>query len=68
MVANGVPEKLIVDIFQEAVNSIKGLKLRVKRGQMSREDHRLVSSTEVGLSPSPLTAVPSERGDQSRVQ
>jgi hypothetical protein len=68
MVANGVREQLIIDIFHEAVNSIKGLKLRVKRGQMSKEDRRLISATEVSFSPSPLIAVSTECFDQSWIQ
>jgi RNA-dependent RNA polymerase len=38
MCANGVPESLMIDIFQDAVLDIQGMKQRVKAGRMTRED------------------------------
>ncbi|ORY35716.1 RNA dependent RNA polymerase-domain-containing protein [Naematelia encephala] len=43
MCANGVPENLIIRIFQENLRSIRGLKQRVRRGAASKEDYKLMS-------------------------
>lgn len=43
MCANGIPEQLFVDIFTEAVDSIKGLRGRVEFNTMTKSDHRLLS-------------------------
>nr|XP_019011562.1 RNA-dependent RNA polymerase 1 [Kwoniella pini CBS 10737]OCF50343.1 RNA-dependent RNA polymerase 1 [Kwoniella pini CBS 10737] len=42
MCANGVPRELVVQIFQEAVADIKGLRERVKSNKMTKGDHQLI--------------------------
>jgi hypothetical protein len=44
MCANGVPERLILDLFDEAVVNIKGLKERVERSSITKEDWNLMST------------------------
>ena len=43
MCANGVPEEVIVQIFQDAIHKIQGLKGRVMGGRMTKEDYRLLT-------------------------
>jgi len=38
MCANGVPKELMKEIFVEAVQNIKGMRGRVKSGQITKED------------------------------
>ena len=47
MIANGVPEQLILDVFDQAVTNIKGLGFRVREGRMSKQDRHLLTTTEV---------------------
>ncbi|OCF75911.1 RNA-dependent RNA polymerase 1 [Kwoniella mangroviensis CBS 8886] len=42
MYANGVPSALMVEIFQDAVAHIKGLKDRVAARKMTKDDHQLI--------------------------
>ncbi|WWC93489.1 hypothetical protein V866_000324 [Kwoniella sp. B9012] len=42
MCANGVPSELMVEIFQDAVAHIKGLKDRVAARKMTKDDHQLI--------------------------
>ncbi|WVF67576.1 hypothetical protein IAT40_002334 [Kwoniella sp. CBS 6097] len=42
MCANGVPTELMIEIFENAVSHIKGLRDRVKQGQMTKDDHSLI--------------------------
>ena len=42
MCANGVPEELIVNIFQDAIQKISGLKGRVMSRKMTKDDERLI--------------------------
>ena len=44
MCANGVPKKLIIDIFCDAVTNIKGLVRRVKSGKATKDDFGLMST------------------------
>ncbi|EIW68226.1 hypothetical protein TREMEDRAFT_74213 [Tremella mesenterica DSM 1558] len=44
MCANGIPEQLMIDIFNDAVASIKGLRERVATKTLSRDDHKLIST------------------------
>ena len=44
MCANGVPENLVIEIFQDAVTNLKGLRRRVKAGKSTLEDDRLLST------------------------
>lgn len=44
MCANGIPEKLFVDLFKRTVDKIKGLAGRVENGTFSAEDIRLIST------------------------
>ncbi|WWD19157.1 hypothetical protein CI109_103615 [Kwoniella shandongensis] len=44
MCANGVPKDLIISIFKDSVDHIKGLRGRVESSSMTEEDHRLVSA------------------------
>lgn len=43
MAANGIPEKLFIEIFNDRVEGIKGLAERVKNGTWNEEDIKLVS-------------------------
>jgi len=43
MCANGIPERLFVDLFQRTVSKIKGLAGRVENGTQSQEDIQLIS-------------------------
>ena len=43
MCALGIPESLMIEIFRDAVSNIKGLRDRVRRRQISKDDHRLIS-------------------------
>jgi RNA-dependent RNA polymerase len=50
MCANGVPEQLIIEIFNQAVNSIKDLRKRVQAAKTTKDDHRLITAcSEVSL-------------------
>ena len=40
MCANGVPEELIVKIFEDAIHKIQGLKGRVMGQKMTKDDQR----------------------------
>ena len=44
MCANGIPESLIIDLFREAVNNIRGLSRRIKQNKLTKEDSRLIST------------------------
>ncbi|KAK8854698.1 hypothetical protein IAR55_003437 [Kwoniella newhampshirensis] len=44
MCANGVPKDLMLEIFHDAVEHIKGLRARVESRRMTEEDHRLIAS------------------------
>lgn len=43
MCANGVPDELIVKIFEDAIHKIKGLKGRVMEQKMTADDKRLLT-------------------------
>lgn len=43
MCANNIPERLIIELFQDAVNNIKGLSKRIRNNRMTQEDERLIS-------------------------
>lgn len=47
MAANGIPDSLFVELFQKAVANIKGLRERVKRDLMSKEDFTLIGMSDV---------------------
>lgn len=43
MCANGVSEQLIVELFQDAIKQIKGLKERVMARAMTKEDFKMIN-------------------------
>jgi RNA-dependent RNA polymerase len=44
MCANGIPEQLMMDIFQESIAEINGLKGRVMSQSMTKEDVNLINT------------------------
>ena len=44
MCANGVSQHLMIELFEEAVSNIKGLRVRVQQGAVTKDDWRLMSS------------------------
>jgi hypothetical protein len=70
MNANGIPEQLFIEIFREAVDTIKGLRGRVETNALTKSDHRLLSQcSDVGLNVCvKLTSVPNIPGCESGVQ
>ena len=64
MCANGVPRKLIIDIFSDAVTNIKGLVRRVKGGRANKDDFSLIatcSDVSRPLKPCLINVVPALR-------
>jgi hypothetical protein len=39
MCANGVPHNLMVELFQDSVENIKGMKARVRAGRVTKDDY-----------------------------
>lgn len=44
MCANGIPEQLMIDTFQESIEEIHGLKTRVMAQEMTKADIALINT------------------------
>lgn len=42
MCANGVPGQVVLDLFKDAITHIKGLRDRVRRKEVTKEDYNLI--------------------------
>jgi hypothetical protein len=42
MCANGVPGQVVLDLFKNAITHIKGLRDRVRRKEVTKEDYNLI--------------------------